>query len=215
MDPVVVAYEAAGGTAQKLDGQSLVERCSRCTRRCQLSPAGNVVSRTFTGFDSWADPAGRGLCASCSWLYSTPQLRLQPHRVTHQPPALTACSPAELLAELTTGALNPTVAIAVPLKPGRKHVFAGLAWGTIRTDDVNLPWTTTDAALLRDLAELRTAGFGPRMLTEPAPPYQVLHRHPSTTWTRLQQLWRSLDAWRRQSLPHLELAIAVTRPVTR
>lgn len=213
MDPVMVAYLAAGGMVQQ-PGRHLVDRCSRCMRLAQLSPASSVVSRTFTGFDSWAAPAGRGLCASCTWLYSTPQLRLQPHRVTQQPPSLTACSPADLLAELTAGALAPTAAIAVPLRPGRKHVFAELSWGTIRTDTVNLAWTAADAALLRDLAELRTAGFGPRMLTEPAPPYRVLHRHDPTTWTRLQQLWQSLDVWRRHSLPHLELAIAVTRTVT-
>lgn len=213
MDPVTVAYLAAGGTLQ-LDGQP-ADRCSRCTRSAPLRPAGTVVSRTFTAFDSWAEPAGRGLCASCSWLYSTPQLRLQPHRVTQEPATLTGCSPTEVLADLTAGPLSATAAIAVPLRPGRKHVFAGLAWGTIRTDDLNLSWTATDAALLRDLVELRSAGFGPRMLTLASPPFPVLHRHPSASWARILQLWQSLEAWRRHSLPHLDLAIALTREVSR
>ena len=213
MDPVRVAYEAAGGTVPDVGGQP-VDHCSRCTHRSPLNPAADVVSRTFTGFDSWANPVGGGPCPTCSWLASTPELRLQPHRATQQPATLTACSPAQLFLELVAGALDARVAVAVPLRPGRKHVFAGLIWGTIRTDDMNLAWTDADAALLRDLAELRTAGFGPRMLLEPAPPYQVLHRHPSSAWARLLQLWRSLDVWRRHSQPHLTLATNVTRTVT-
>lgn len=213
-DPVTVAYTAArGGRTPPSSARS--GHCARCSQVAALTPAGRVVSRTFTGYDGWADPAGAGLCPGCCWLYSTPALRMLPHRVTRDPRGFTGLQPGQLLSLLTTGPLPAGVAITVPLRPGRKHLFASLAWGTIRTDDVNLTWSALDARLLRAVVTLRGHGFGSRMLTEAAPPYQVLRRHPSNAWAELLHLWEALRPWRTHAHPYLDLAAAATRLVTR
>lgn len=212
MDAVLAAYNlAADRVAHDRD---VIGRCGRCARSDTLTPTHTVVSRTFTATDDWANPAGPGLCPACTWLYSTPALRLHPHRLSRTPPAFSASTVFQLLAELAAGPLDASVAISFPLRPGRKHVCAGLAWGTIRIDDLNLTWSHSDAQLLAVVDELRRAGFGSRMLTEPSPPWPQLRRLPATEWNDLITSWRSLDPWRLHARPHLELAIALTRQPT-
>lgn len=211
MDPIQVAHQTLQAEQPYPDPGADLGRCARCTRPDALTPAHAAVSRTFTAIDSWADPSGSGLCPACAWLYSTPALRLQPYKVSRIPPALTPCSPQQLLAELSAGPLDPGSAISVPLRPGRKHLFASLAWGTVRIDDLNLTWSAADAELLAVVDELRRAGFGSRMLTERTPPWPLLRRLPATDWPHLIANWQALDPWRLQSRPHLDLATALTR----
>lgn len=207
MDAVLAAYLLVDDHNPHRGGA--FGRCGRCARSEPLAPTHTVVSRTFTATDDWADPGGAGLCPACTWLYSTPALRFRPHRLSRS--AFAACTPQQLLTELSAGPIDPSVAISVPLRPGRKHVCAGLAWGTIRTDNLNLTWSRSDAHLLAVVDELRRTGFGPRMLTEPSPPWPQLRRLPATQWNDLIASWRSLDPWRLHARPHLELATALTR----
>lgn len=208
-DPAAVAFATLRDPSDRDAGDAA---CSRCATVAPLTAVSAAVSRTFTGYDSWADKAGAGLCPACCWLYSTPQLRMLPHRITTNPATLTTPRLHDLVAELAAGPLDPGVAIAVPLRPGRKHLFPHLAWGTIRVDDENLTWTAADARLVRHVVDLRGRGFGPRMLLEPVPTYQVLRRQPFPDWPALIDQWRALDQWRRHHPAYLDLAIAVTRP---
>lgn len=203
MDPVKVAFECS----EPRQHITATGKCARCAAAGNLTSTRSVVSPSFTGFDKWSGPVG-GLCPACVWLYRTTLLRTVPHLVT-QVPSFAAITAAEVYAVLATGPLRPTVALCVPLRPGRKHLFADLTWGTIRTDHANLTWTSTDAGRLEILKQLRRMGFSPSQLASPAPPFTSLRRHPSEIWANIQHLWASLNPWR--STAHwLNLALKIT-----
>lgn len=204
MDPVKVAYNlSAVSSTAKPTGV-----CARCAAPGLLTPTRSVVSPTFTGFDDWKGPAG-GLCPVCVWIYRTNSLRNLPHLVS-QSPAFMALSRTEVYVLLSQGPLRPTIALSVPLRPGRKHLFAEVQWGRVRTDHANLSWSAADAGRLTAVRELRGLGFSAHDLAAPAPAYQVLKRQPATTWSHLHQLWESLGPWR-SSAHWLALALAITQ----
>lgn len=204
MDPVKVAYsQSVANQYAKPTG-----RCARCAAPGLLTPTRRVISPAFTGFDGWKGPAG-GLCPACVWLYRTDTLRSIPHLVS-QAPSFAALSRSEVYALLSQGPLKPTAALSVPLRPGRKHLFADIQWGTIRTDDANLAWVAGDAGRLVAVRELRRAGFTAPALHQATPDYQVLRRQPAETWIQIQHLWESLTPWR--TTGHwLSLALTITQ----
>lgn len=207
MDPVKLAFGLLDTAGMADVGTG---RCARCAEVGRLTPTRAVVSPTFTGFDLWSGPPG-GLCPACVWLYRTPTLRSVPHLVSQTPPSLSALSLDELFTILVAGALRPTFAVSVPLRPGRKHLFADIRWGTIRTDHANLSWTVADSGRLLTVRQLRQLGYSAAQIRSAgAPDYRTLTGQPSHTWSSTIQLWRSIDPWRTNSA-WLDLALTLTK----
>lgn len=204
VDPVKVAFSLS----QPARYAKPTGRCARCASPGRLTPTREVVSPTFTGFDGWIGPNG-GLCPACVWLYTTTSLRSLPHLVS-QAPSFAAVSLAEVYVILSQGQLKANCALSIPLRPGRKHLFAHAQWGTIRTDDTNLTWSPADADRLATIRQLRARGFTARQLAEPAPAYDVLRRQPDELWIHTQRAWETLTPWR--SAPHwLALGLTITK----
>lgn len=198
VDPVQVAY-AQHGTTHHTKGGCLGE-CRRCGAHGHLTPVASVVSAKFTGFDSLGH--GDGLCHVCAWAYSASTRRLT---LAISATAATVLDSVGLFDQL----LRPTVstALVVPLS-GRKHVLPHAQWGTVRVDDINLVWRTSDITRLRTVAELRSRGVPPSTLEDPCPSWQWLRTQPEATWSATQQQWRSLTCWR--ATPYLQLVIKAT-----
>jgi hypothetical protein len=210
MDVLTAAWTAAGAPTSP---SSIHGPCARCGRQASLTATRAVVSKVFTSFDIWVHPAGAGVCPSCAWGYRTPDLRSSAHLVTRSPKyALSNLTRPAVLEVLTSGRLNVDTALVVPLKPGRKHLIPDAVWGQITLDDVHLPWTTADTDRLQVVADLRSRGFGTRMLEEPAPPWPILRRQPHADWILVMAAWVQLDPWRTPASPWLALALHITVP---
>jgi len=215
MNVLTAAWISAGTSAGAPAASQSTGRCARCATSAPLVPVRDVVSKVFTGFDGWADPAGRGLCAACAWGYSTPSLRAVPHLVTREPATMRELGRAEAGALLTTGALGADSALVVPLRPGRKHILPTAAWGRVTVDDAQLPWTDHEAHLLGVVVRLRDLGFGSRMLAEPAPAFQVMTGLDPALWGEVMTVWSELAPWRVPAGPWLPLALHLTIPTTK
>jgi hypothetical protein len=207
MDVITAAWQAAGRPQPPQTAGS--GRCARCGTAAVLAATRNVVSGTFTGWDGWAHLASRGLCPPCAWAYRGPALRLQPTWVTAQP-AITHPALPELAAMLRWP-LSADAAVAVPLRPGRKHLLPSAAWGTVTTGDATLPWTAQDGRRLQVMQRLRVAGFGSRMLAAAAPAFAVLRLLPSAQRAEVMGDWEVLRPWR-DRLPWLHLGLRLTMP---
>jgi len=207
MDPVQVAYIQSHADRPGQTGRP--GECARCGGFAHLVPAHSVVSHSFTEYDAW-HAKGAGLCPVCAWLYGTPELRALPVIVT-QAPSFALTTRPEVYAVLAQGALRPDVAVSLPLRAGRKHVFAHAAWGMICTDNASLSWTAADACRLQAAADLRALGFTDLFL--PAPPWNVLSRLQRPTWPLVISAWSSLAPWR-QARPWLNLATTLINPRT-
>lgn len=208
MDVLTTAW-AAAGTADPTDLP--VGVCARCGSRGPLQPTFSVISRTFTAFDGWVQPGGPGLCLSCAWGYDTAELRATPHLVTRAA-GIRALTRRQVQSLLTAGPLSPEMALAVPLRPGRKHVLPLATWGQIATDDATIAWSTQDSLLLGVVMDLRAHGFGSRMLTEPAPPFSQLRRCHRSQWPQIMNDWTRLTPWRSPCNPWLALSLHITSP---
>lgn len=210
MNVLNAAWKSAGAPDRDSAHVGNVGRCARCATDGDLTPVREVLSKVFTGFEGWFHPGGRGLCAACSWGYSNKALRAVPHLISRDPASmreLTRAAVSELLAE---GALEAGSAVVVPLRPGRKHILPSAAWGRVSVDDAHLPWTDRDAQLLGLVVRLRRLGFGSRMITEPAPPYQVLSQLDTSVWALVLYAWEQLSPWRAPANPWLALALHLT-----
>lgn len=211
MTVLTTAWKAAGVDSAGGD----VGACARCSRQGPLTPAREVVSKTFTAYDSWARPSGRGLCPACTWGYSSPELRSSIHLITREPAAVHACTRQQARRLLEAVALPVDHVLVVPLRPGRKHLLPDADWGRIVLDDAQISWTTDDAQRLRTLRQLREHGFGTRMLRAPSPPFAVLQRLPAGTWASVMDAWRALAPWRTDVSPWLDVALHLTMPTTK
>lgn len=209
MDVLTAAWRGSGcpGSTEGTDRGV----CARCGVSSTLTAVGEVVSRSFTGFDQWVEPAGSGVCPACSWVFRTPILRTANHLVTRDPVSCQQIDRGTLVA-LLHRALPASVAVVVPLRPGRKHVLPMAAWGQVAVDNAVLPWTAMHAGVLQVVIELRRAGFGSRMLQEPAPTFEVLQRLPQPRWASVMDAWRLLDPWRAPDNPWFSLALHLTLP---
>lgn len=206
-DVVNVAWQAAG--QPKVLPVSEAGLCARCGLVDHLTPVRHVVSRNFAGFDSWCYPWRDGICPACCWAYRTPLLRTVPHLIVRYPAMVVSLAGRELRATLARP-LTSASAIVLPLRPGRKHVISGAAWGHIATDNDLLPWTEDDAARLDLVDQLRTAGFTDRSLFEPAPPYPLLRALPTDQIPDILNWWDQLEQWRHNPV-WLQVALKTAR----
>jgi hypothetical protein len=166
-----------------------------------------VVSRVFTAFDDWHNPSASGLCPACTWGYRAPGLRSRAHLVTEAPQLRQLTHRG--LQQLLAAAVPAHVALIVPLRPGRKHLVPEARWGRVTVEDTQLSWGAADATRLAVVRRLRAAGFGPRMLTDPAPSWSVLRHLPPADRADTLRDWAALDGWRRRR-PWLEVALHAT-----
>lgn len=185
--------------------------CARCGQAGPLRATFSVISKTFTAFDEWVSPSGPGLCPACTWGFDTTVLRAAPHLVTRTH-GLRALTRTQVRHVLSGGALPVDAALAVPLRPGRKHLLPRATWGQVTVDDATITWTTRDSTLIGVLGRLRAHGFGSRMLTEPAPPFAQLRRCPQAQWPHIMSDWPRLKPWRNPCNPWLALSLHITSP---
>lgn len=182
-------------------------RCARCGDSGPLTATTRVVSRNFTGLDSWVCPRGQGLCPACGWLLGARALREQAHLVRASG-RLVECSLTKARAVLARP-LGVDQAMVVPLHRARKHVMPAAQWAHVTTEDGPLAWTASDAHRLHVTATLRERGVpGPR-LGDPAPPWPVVAGASARERSLLLGWWAELDPWRR-ARPWLRLAVTVT-----
>lgn len=193
-DVVSAAYEAGTGIVPAKESAST--GCARCRRAtAATTPVGDVVSRRFTGYESWLNPQGRGLCEVCVWAYRHPPLRREAHVIIRRPATLRTAPPAELRSVLSAP-LTPDTAVTVPLTPGRKHLLPTARWGHVTADNIHLTWGTGDADRLGAMCALRAAGFSENELHRPAPSYATLRDLPHEHWPGIFEQWEQLMPWR-------------------
>jgi hypothetical protein len=208
----VVAAAWAGAGSPMPPASRTSGSCSRCGRTGLVCGSSTAISKQFTGFDDWCRPGGRSLCPVCAWAFSAGELRMRPHLVRQDPPQLDALDYRDVVAVLSAAALDPAVALVVPLRPGRKHLLPGAAWGRVSLDNAQIPWATQDAHRLTVLRRLRAAGFGTRMLREPAPAYEVMRTVDAGQWVAITAAWAELAPWRAADNPWMELCLRITTP---
>ncbi|MCZ4590315.1 hypothetical protein O4328_43015 [Rhodococcus opacus] len=122
-DVVWAAYTAAEGAVDAIERADRASGCARCGHATTvMTPVGQVISRRFTGYESWTNLAGRRLCAVCVWVYRHRPLRTETHLVTRDPATLRTANSALLHQVLSTTVAADT-AVIVPLRPGRKHLL--------------------------------------------------------------------------------------------
>ncbi len=183
--------------------------CARCGRGGVSVDASKVVSEKWAGWDSWRRSANARLCAGCVWAYRAPGLRAGMFWVTQEPrfEIVTAGRVCELLRQ----PIPEDSAVVVPLRFNRKHVVPQAQWGTVRVDDVSLPWTRGDADRLAAVLRLRSDGFGGRMLALTSPPWPVLSKIGLPRRAEVFADWHLLDRWR-PAHPGFDLAVVLSRP---
>ncbi|MDV6247053.1 hypothetical protein [Rhodococcus opacus] len=211
VDVVWAAYTAAVGTPDVAGApDTRAAGCARCgLTTAVMSPVGQVVSRRFTGYESWTNLAGRSLCEVCVWVYRHRSLRTDAHIVTRDPVTLTPANPA-LLQQVFSTSVGADTAVIVPLRPGRKHLLPDARWGTVTVDDAQLSWTSADAHRLVVMRRLRAHGFSERMLGDDTPAYPVLNRVAADQWPQVFDDWNHLAPWR-QAAPWFEVGLRATR----
>lgn len=202
VDVARAAWVASG--SPELGERSTTDRCARCGRGEVAVTVRATVARTFTDFDRWSAPSGRRLCSGCAWVYRTRALRTGIHRVSTAP-TLEVLTPTELARSLQSPTTD-SVAIVLPLRPGRKHVIAQARWGHVCIEDLQLRWTSTSVVRLAAMTRLRDAGFTVRELMSPAPAHSTLMTLPATSWAAVFADWDTLGAWR-SSPPHWQIGI--------
>lgn len=202
-DVVEVAWRAHGRPSTMDETQ--YGRCARCGTPDALTVTRKVISRNFTAFDDWCHPTGPGLCRACTWAFRTPMLRTIPHLVRRSPEMLTPLDTFHLCAHLQ-GPVPADVTVVVPLRPGRKHILSGAAWGHVATDDHLLTWTADDARRLHLAEQLLTLGYRTSQLLQPAPPYHQTAQLPTTHAMWSIDAWQDLTPWRTR---HVWMAVAI------
>ena len=211
IDVVWAAYTAAVGTPDVAGApDTRAAGCARCGQTTAvMSPVGQVVSRRFTGYESWTNLAGSRLCEVCVWVYRHRALRTETHIVTQNPPTLRSADPT-LLHQVLSTTIDPGTAVIVPLRPGRKHLLPDARWGMVTVDDAHVKWQADDAARLEVMRRLRGHWFTETMLREDTPPYAVLRRLPADEWPQVFDDWPRLTPWRRAA-PWWEVGLRATR----
>lgn len=212
MDVLTAAWVGAGSPTPH--PATLTGECSHCGAHDHLVAVRAVVSKQFTGFDGWANPSGPGVCPGCAWGYSTAELRAGAHLITRDPATLTCLDRTGLANLLRSGPVGAGVALVVPLRPGRKHLLPSAVWGRVSIEDVDLVWSHQEVCRLRQVDQLRALGFGSRMLTGAAPPFQVMKNLTPGQFHQALQAWDQLEPWRQPGNPWLALAVHITTPTT-
>lgn len=149
MDVLTAAWQACGQPQP-----AVPIRCGACTR-CgradeHLAPTRNVVSKVFTGYDTWRDPRGTGLCPACTWgrllqqnsaaLQNTHRLSSQARQLCQDPATASAAREQERLAlqqALNLHSSAPEAVLAIVGEPVRSHTHA-----VDRLNDLIAEWPT-------------------------------------------------------------------------
>lgn len=207
-DPVHVAWSAEGSPAPVAGGRRSVGRCARCATREELETVSRVVSDRFTGYGDWADPSGKGLCASCAWAYRDPRLRTSAHVVRRHPTGLEFLDHAAL-GDLLQAPVTSNAAVVVLLGVGRKHALPSAQFGQVCLDGVPLTWSQADVDRLAAMARLRRAGVSYVALSESAPPWRVISDRAPQERQEIMRLWGELDPWR-AARPWFDLGVTAT-----
>lgn len=200
-DVVAAAYTAVTRRPSPASTRPGADRCARCgTPGEAMTIAEKVVSNRFTGYHGWLNPRSTVLCDPCSWGYRHRPLRTEIHLVRRERPTLETLTDSGLAAVLS--APVPTdVAVVVPARPGRKHLFPDAVWGHVTAADAHLSWGHREVQILAAMSRLRAAGFTEQHLGAAAPPFVVLRtvRHAEVPtifadWATLEP-WRSAPPW--------------------
>ncbi|QSE87820.1 hypothetical protein JWS13_03925 (plasmid) [Rhodococcus pseudokoreensis] len=209
-DVVWAAYTAASGSVDAATPDDRTTGCARCGHTTPvMTPVGQVISRRFTGFESWTNLAARKLCQVCAWAYRDRTLRSDARIVTRDPATLRTATPT-LLHQVLSTTLGADTAVIVPLRPGRKHLIPDARWGAVTVDDSRLNWAAEDARRLEVMCRLRDRGFTETMLRDNAPTYSVVHRLPADRWPQVFDDWNLLAPWRHAD-PWWEVGLRATR----
>ena len=88
-------------------------------------------------------------------------------------------------------------------------------WWSRFGQDVDLGWNHQELARLRQIDRLRALGFGSRMLTAAAPPFQVMRTLTPEQFPQVLDAWSQLEPWRQPGNPWMALAVHVTTPTTK
>ena len=145
-------YTAAVGIPEHTELSDRFAGCARCGHATTaMTPVGQVISRRFTGYESWTNLAGRHLCQVCVWVYRHRPLRSEVHIVTRSPATLQAANPS-LLRQVLAAPVGADTLVIVPLRPGRKHLLPDARWGFV----VGLGAMTAAATVV---VAVTTAGF--------------------------------------------------------
>lgn len=204
MDVLAAAWTAFGRPGEAGLPES---RCARCAVMREVAGPGQPVSGNFSSWDEWAQPGGK-VCVACSWGYREPALRRRPLLVSCAPPQAIYPDPRSLLS-LLGEPLPATLALTVPMRPGRKHLLHSAEWGRIGTGDAVLSWSAADAERLGAVIQLRADGFTGRMLSAAVPAYAVMRSLSPAGQQRALADWSALRPWRSRR-PWLDLAVRAT-----
>lgn len=186
MDPVTIAWQCSGEPTDNAPRRH--GKCVRCSGYGNVTSLRNTVSQKFTSFDALG--SGDGLCPACSWAFTPGHMRQAWHITTETAATLTTSQLGSILqSPLQDGALT------LPIR-GRKHLLPWAQWATIRVDDVNLRWTTTEVEKFACVTWLRSHGLAPSQFYEDAPPWAWLTRQPKTLWPAIFDHWEQLRPWR-------------------
>lgn len=211
MDPVYAAWTAAG-TPRPADISTAPGHCARCGATGPIVATSRVVTSDFSGFDGWQQPTAGGLCAACTWCYRHASLRMHPHLVHRSPAQLSALTRSQLRDQLRHP-LSPDLALAVPLRAGRKHVLPNAEWGRLTIDDVHVPWVKADAARLDTVERLRRDGVTTTQLAQAAPPYKLIAAASPDDAKGYREAWSQLLPWRQRPLWMQLATLATAAPV--
>ena len=186
--------------------------CARCGAPHGRVPVAGVVSRVFTGTDSWTQPAGHLLCRACAWAYSAPRAREAIRHVFRAPAAVRELTIAQAYGELSRGGLEASASMVVPIRPGRRHLLPHAQWGRIATDHGCFAWSDADADRLQAVQRLRDAGVRMAAFTDAVAPWTVIvGARARGDLTQVLGDWESLRPWRAGAMsPWLELAHRLT-----
>ena len=184
-------------------------RCARCGRDGAATPTGQVVSRSFTAYDSWQDPSGDLVCPVCVWGHLGVGVRNDIRHVHRDPPRDRVMSTHDAFDLLATEPIPPGQAVVIPLRPRRKHILPQAIWGRVMADDVGITWVRADTKRLATVRDLRESGVTPAQLYAPAPPHHVVNAAGSKAADVLAA-WTALRPWRSPRNPWMAAAIRVT-----
>lgn len=209
---LTVVDVVAGVESPVVDDVAVGGPCARCGSPSGRISVADVVSRVFTGTDRWIHPAGRSLCGVCAWAYSAPRAREAIRCVSRAPAAVRELTLAQAYAQLSGGGLEASLALVIPIRPGRRHLLPQAQWGRIVTDHGCFTWSSTDADRLLAVHRLHGAGIPAAALMGAAAPWLVIDRARSSG--QLAQTlndWELLKPWRAGSMhPWLALAQRLT-----
>lgn len=145
----------------------------------------DVVSKNFTEFDRFVDPAGGVVCAPCGWAFATTEWgRVCVYAQTRGSSSgsdsageaaggvvarVGADMPWWRVHEVLSAPLAGGAALAVPIR-GRKHVLPWMRWGQVSTDGCAFAWGAQEVAVHRAVWGVLAAGVPAQVVTDASSP---------------------------------------------